>query len=817
MKKINVKILSIAGAAVLTAVLVCFFVVGVGAAGTGAVYYTDSTGTYSYCILSDDDGEYASIGKYLGSDTEVEVPRTLDGYTVKEIEFCAFGYNTKITSVTLPDTITAIAEAAFICCSDLESINFPASLTSIGDGAFQYCTALAEIEFDEDCAVSEITWTCFQGCSSLTEVVLPESVTSVYYYAFADCTSLVSITIPESVTEIAAYAFENDSSLTIYGYMSSAAETYASENSIPFVSIDECGHSYDEPVWIWAEDYSSASAVFICTLCEDVQTVEAEILAAVTEEATCTEEGSVEYYAEAVFDGKTFTDTVTVMIQALGHTYEAAVTEPTCTEEGYTTYTCSVCGYEYIDDYTQALGHTYEAAVTEPTCTEEGYTTYTCSVCGDEYIDDYTQALGHTYEAAVTEPTCTQDGYITYTCSVCGDSYIEEGDPATGHSYGNLISWNWFEDGSSCTAVFVCANDESHTQTVEADVTVTAFESSLCTEPSITVYMASVILDGTEYINTYTETTVYDSHDYEILTTIEPTATQEGLIEYICIRCGYIYSETVPAIGTTEDEIIDSQQDLSDNRIDMELDGIPMTDDTDDTQAEDDAGESSEDTDMSGETESEEELSEQTAETETETEENTAETETSSQTETETEADTSPAGSFKISASVGETVTLGSCEQDNDASDGTEDIEWYVAAKANGKALLVSVYCLDTVSFGEEGISWEDSDLKIWLETVFYEEAFTAEEAGAVSEIFILSSDETEEYLPEDIRAAAATAYAAANGAVSYAGGTCLYWTSDSAAIWRCAEVIDAVGGSEAKISFLSGVAVRVAVWAECE
>ena len=73
-----------------------------------------------------------------------------------------------------------------------------------------------------------------------------------------------------------------------------------------------------------------------------------------------------------------------------------------------------------------AVGHNYVAAVTDPTCTEQGYTTYTCSVCGDSYVDDYTDATGHDYELV--------DG--SYVCSVCGDSYEatddETGDDETG-------------------------------------------------------------------------------------------------------------------------------------------------------------------------------------------------------------------------------------------------------------------------------------------------------------------------------------------------------------------------------------------------
>ena len=151
---------------------------------------------------------------------------------------------------------------------------------------------------------------------------------------------------------------------------------------------------------------------------------------------------------------------------APGHSYNAVVTAPTCTEKGYTTYTCSVCGDSCVDNEMAPMGHSevllpgkeptcvesgltegvicsvcgeilvaqevimspyhgYEAVVTAPTCTEEGYTTYTCPICDDSYVSDYEEPLGHSYESAVTEPTYTSQGYTTHTCVNCGDSYVD--------------------------------------------------------------------------------------------------------------------------------------------------------------------------------------------------------------------------------------------------------------------------------------------------------------------------------------------------------------------------------------------------------
>ena len=70
--------------------------------------------------------------------------------------------------------------------------------------------------------------------------------------------------------------------------------------------------------------------------------------------------------------------------------------------------------------------HSYDAVVTSPTCTEQGYTTHTCS-CGDSYVDTYVNALGHSWDSGkVTKPaTQTEAGVKTYTCARCGGTKTE--------------------------------------------------------------------------------------------------------------------------------------------------------------------------------------------------------------------------------------------------------------------------------------------------------------------------------------------------------------------------------------------------------
>ena len=125
------------------------------------------------------------------------------------------------------------------------------------------------------------------------------------------------------------------------------------------------------------------------------------------------------------------------------HSYTSEVTaQATCTQEGYTAYTCTLCGNSYTETI-PAKGHNYDAVVTAPTCTKEGYTTCTCTVCGDSYTTDITATVAHTMDQGVVTkaPTCTTEGVMTYTCTACGDS-VTEAIAKVSHNYEN----------GSCTA-----------------------------------------------------------------------------------------------------------------------------------------------------------------------------------------------------------------------------------------------------------------------------------------------------------------------------------------------------------------------------
>ena len=165
--------------------------------------------------------------------------------TVTAIGNFAFMDCTSLTSIVIPNSVTAIGNYAFEGCTGLTSIVIPNSVTAIGNYAFSYCTELTSIVVESgnprydsrnNCnaiietadnvlivgcknttipnSVTSIGHYAFYMCYGLTSIVIPNSVTVIDAWAFDSCLGLTSIVIPKSVTVIGAYAFNKCSGLT---------------------------------------------------------------------------------------------------------------------------------------------------------------------------------------------------------------------------------------------------------------------------------------------------------------------------------------------------------------------------------------------------------------------------------------------------------------------------------------------------------------------------------------------------------------------------------------------------------------------------
>ena len=166
----------------------------------------------------DDSGTLAPVDKNA-LPAALHIPAKVEGKEVKAISAYAFfidysSINDKLTSVTLPSTITSIGECAFYNCRALNSINIPASVTTIGDHTFNSCTSLTTINIPS--SVTTIGNFTFFYCTALTSVTFADAskLTSIGDSAFSYCPALTSIEIPASVTSIGDSAFKGCAALT---------------------------------------------------------------------------------------------------------------------------------------------------------------------------------------------------------------------------------------------------------------------------------------------------------------------------------------------------------------------------------------------------------------------------------------------------------------------------------------------------------------------------------------------------------------------------------------------------------------------------
>ncbi|MBR3848855.1 MAG: hypothetical protein IKM21_06160 [Oscillospiraceae bacterium] len=202
-------------------------------------------------------------------------------------------------------------------------------------------------------------------------------------------------------------------------------------------------------------------------------------------------------------------------------------------------------------------------------------------------------------------------------------------------------------------------------------------------------------------------------------------------------------------------------------------------------------------------------------------------------------------------AEIGEVVTLGAYEQDNDEANGKEPLEWRVLAKDEEKVLLLADKVIDCVPFNnemQEWITWEDSSLRAWLGGDFIATAFSEDEAARILEtsntndenrdygipamenttdrVFLLSIKETTEYLGTEEYASIAdkacvaypTEYAIAKDIEVRNGGAVMWWLRESTS-GKPAAACDDLGKRfhNGRPMDYTGTGIRPAMWVKIE
>ena len=400
----------------------------------GVTAFAATSGGYNYNVRSDGT---VGIGGYSGKDTALDIPSEIDGYPVTHIYDQAFQSNTSLTSVTIPDSVTNIGQAtfsgctnlisvaigkgvtsigisAFSSCSSLTDVTIPNSVTSIGEGAFLNCKSITTINIPS--CVLKIGRLCFSGCSSLTDITvesdnenyssqdgilfnknkteliqypagskrfsytIPSSVTGIGEYAFSHNTSLTSIEIPSNVTSIGDNAFYDCPNLTnviIPNSVTNVGEyVFSTCANLTSVAIPDSFKKIFKGMFYQSRSLTSIAIPDSVKSVDEWAFHQCEALKDVYYTGT-----NDQWKRVSISSANGYLNNAEIHYEC-----EAIVTAPTCTEQGYTTYSCPTCENSLICNYVDATGHNYDDGVVtkEATYTETGILTYTCQNCGDK-------------------------------------------------------------------------------------------------------------------------------------------------------------------------------------------------------------------------------------------------------------------------------------------------------------------------------------------------------------------------------------------------------------------------------------------------
>lgn len=476
----------------------------------------------------------------------------------------------------------------------LENLN-KTNISTI-EGMFKNCSSLVSLDFSSFKDVKPINMSnVFFGCKSIKEIDLSYfDLTGVKQYlnVFNNCKDLESVTFGDvydgnvymsgsfkgctSIESVDLSGFGTGINLGQTFSGCTSLKTVAFPDSFNVLAINLCflGCVSLETLDISSFDVSPLSQMN--SIFKDCVSLESLVLPSVWDTSNVTTMYNMFYNCPKLTLDCSAWDTTSLIdmtafkvdspdVVAPPHAEKTEIKEPTCTEQGYTIHSCSVCGYEYKDTYVAALGHTVvidEAVI--PTCETTGKTEGShCSVCNtvlEEQIN--IPATGHTEERdAAVVPTCETAGKTEGShCSVCNKVIKAQITiSATGHKASEWIidkKETCTTNGSKhkkCTVCYKVLETETipaigHTVVTDVAVAPTC-ETAGKTEGSH-CSVCNMIFEKQEIIPAIGHTEVIDA-------AITPTCTTEGKTEGShCIVCNKIIKKQIiePALGHTSNK-----------------------------------------------------------------------------------------------------------------------------------------------------------------------------------------------------------------------------------------------------------------------
>lgn len=382
------------------------------------VVNAETENCYTYSITN---GEaiITAYDKYNGVKGELIIPSTLGGCPVTEIGDRVFKNNNNITDVVIPNTVKKIGEAAFAECGNLENIVIPPSLQSTGNDAFKntdikkvYITDLAawcNIKFGTN--ISGYGPLCrgygklYLNNTLITELKIPEGVTSIQKDAFRGCDSIISVVLPKSITSI-SNAFSGCTNIKDVWYL-------GSESAKANISIDNSNSYLLNAEWhydscpIGAEHTYSTICDAECNVCDYVREgAEHSFTNYISnKDATCqkpeTETAECDNQCGAT-DTREIENSV---VDCKFTTYISdhnATCKNDCTETAKCDYDCGKTDTRDIKD--SKLRHSYSDSCDT-----------ICNLCGDS------RKIIHSYKTIITKATTSKNGSIVKKCTECGN------------------------------------------------------------------------------------------------------------------------------------------------------------------------------------------------------------------------------------------------------------------------------------------------------------------------------------------------------------------------------------------------------------
>ena len=314
-----------------------------------------------------------SIGNYAFYEhsalLSVELPDT-----IRSLGLGSFAWAENLTAIHIPEGVTSIPEDCFWACLSMTEISLPSTVRTIGQGAF-YSTDITSIDLPD--GLVDLGEDAFWQCYELTSVTIPTGVTVLRYNVFGSCSSLHTANLHDGITAIERSAFNGCSSLrnmTLPANLRTVGVNALSDIAVPSLTFPETLTFLDCGVL-------TGASVKELHFLGDAPGFDAEAFYGYSGTA---------YYPQynptwTASVRKNYDGSITWVGEGTcSHDYIAEVVEPTCMWEGYTVYTCAICGDIYVDDYIAPLDHTHGEPVRENETSGSYDEVVYCTFCGEE-------------------------------------------------------------------------------------------------------------------------------------------------------------------------------------------------------------------------------------------------------------------------------------------------------------------------------------------------------------------------------------------------------------------------------------------------